>query len=248
MKSRGCRDKMIVCTKGAHPELNTMNISRLSDQDIDKDLEESLEYLQTDYIDLYLLHRDDVNRPAGEIIEFLNKQIKSGKIRYFGCSNWKAERIREANTYARKHGLAGFPVSEIMWSLAKINENAIGDPTIVYMNDKEKQFYYEAEMSVLAFTSQARGFFNKIVNGDLSKVRSAYYNDENMKRYEKIMRLTRDMNISVTSVVLGYLTSQPFTSVPIVGNRSLSQLKESINAADICFSQEIIRYLEDAVY
>lgn len=249
IKRKSCRDKIIISTKGGHPELKTMNISRLSEEDITKDLNESLEYLQTDYIDLYFLHRDDVKIPAGEIIEFLNEQVKSGKIRYFGCSNWKSERIKEANTYAEEHGLAGFSASEIMWSYAEPNKEAIGDPTIVYMNDEEKKFYYETEMSVLAFTSQARGFFNKIENVGLPRVKewvkATYLNKENMKRYERIMKLSKDMNISVTSVVLGYLMSQPFTSIPIVGNQSIEQLKESIDAADICFSQDIVNFLEE---
>jgi aryl-alcohol dehydrogenase-like predicted oxidoreductase len=251
IKRKGCRDKVIVCTKGAHPELSSMNVPRLSNEDIARDLNESLEYLQTDYIDLYLLHRDDVKRPVGEIIEFLNAQVKSGKIRYFGCSNWKAERIKEANAYAKEHGLAGFSASEIMWSLAKPNDGAIGDPTIVYMTDEEKKFYLEIEMSVMAFTSQARGFFNKITKGDLSNikewVKGTYYNEENMRRYERIIKLSKDMNISVTSVVLCYLISQPFTSIPIVGNQSIEQLKESIDASDICFSQGIVKYLEEGV-
>src|SRR5215218_9277291 len=62
MRQRGRRDSMVVATKGAHPDLKAMHIPRLSQADIQADIEASLKYLQTDVIDLYWLHRDDVNR------------------------------------------------------------------------------------------------------------------------------------------------------------------------------------------
>ena len=51
-------------------------------------------------------------------MEFLEKQVKAGKIRYYGCSNWKLSRVMEANAYAKEHGLQGFVCNQLMWSLA----------------------------------------------------------------------------------------------------------------------------------
>lgn len=74
MKARGNRRQMIIGTKGAHPDLATMHISRLAPADIVQDLNESLQHLQTETIDLYWLHRDDPIRPVGEIIDTLDAQ------------------------------------------------------------------------------------------------------------------------------------------------------------------------------
>ena len=91
------RDRLVISTKGAHPRMQTMQIPRCSDAEIEEDLNSSLELLHTDYVDLYFLHRDDPRRPAGEIVEFLEKQVKAGKIRYYGCSNWKLSRDQPAD-------------------------------------------------------------------------------------------------------------------------------------------------------
>ena len=92
LRKSGMRNDIVIATKGAHPELTSMNVSRLSADDIALDVSESLEYLQTDMIDLYWLHRDDVHIPVDEIIDALNEQVKAGHIRYFGCSNWTISR------------------------------------------------------------------------------------------------------------------------------------------------------------
>lgn len=248
MKERKNREKVIISTKGAHPELTTMNVPRLSREEILQDLEESLEFLQTDYIDIYWLHRDDENRPVGEILECLNEQVLNGKIRYFGCSNWKAKRIDEAKNYTEKHGLQSFAASQIMWSLAVPNKEAMGDPTIVYMSEEERAFYDHAQMTVFGFTSQARGFFSKMKKDDLSQVkdwvRSTYDNEENRRRYDRIQVLKKELSVSEMVIVIAYLTAHPIASIPIIGSQSLVQMLESLEAADLRLTPEMVRFLE----
>ena len=81
--------------------------------------EQSLRRLKTDYIDLYLLHRDDPKAPVGPIVEALNDHRRAGKIRAFGGSNWSHQRIAEANAYAHKHGLTPFVASSPQFSLVE---------------------------------------------------------------------------------------------------------------------------------
>ena len=117
MKQTGVRDRVILGTKGAHPKLTSMHIPRLSPEHIIHDIDQSLGHLQTDYIDLYWLHRDDPTHPVEAIMDVLNRQIELGKIRSIGCSNWSVKRIAEAQEYARSNGLAGFVANQMMWSL-----------------------------------------------------------------------------------------------------------------------------------
>ncbi len=89
LADRGLRDRIVLATKGAHPDMATMDVPRMSRAEIEDDLNTSLINLQTDVIDLYWLHRDDPSRPVEEILATLNAQVQAGKIRYFGCSNWR---------------------------------------------------------------------------------------------------------------------------------------------------------------
>ena len=94
LKVTGRRNEMVIASKGGHPEPGEDRISRLSPTEIVGDLDSSLGLLGVERIDLYWLHRDDLNRPVGEMLEVVNEQARLGKIRYFGCSNWRPARIR----------------------------------------------------------------------------------------------------------------------------------------------------------
>ena len=109
------REKMVVLDKGAHHDSSG---PRVNPEAILADLTESLNRLQIETIDLYLLHRDDPNVPVGPIVECLNEQYRFGKIRAFGGSNWTTERIQEANNYAGMYGLKPFVASSPHLSLA----------------------------------------------------------------------------------------------------------------------------------
>src|SRR5215813_11777320 len=162
MTSRHRRDEIILSTKGCHPRLTSMEIPRLSEAELSSDLDESLHNLQTEYIDVYWLHRDDSNRPVAEILEALQHQAQAGKIRTFGCSNWRVERIQEAQEYAAAHKMQAFVGDQLMWSLAQPNPEALSDPSMVWM-DKQMYAYHRASgLPAMAYTAQAHGFFAKL--------------------------------------------------------------------------------------
>lgn len=160
LKARGGKGNLVIATKGGHPDAETPNVSRLAPRDIVGDLDASLDLLGLSTIDLYWLHRDDPRRPVGEIVETLNDQLRLGKIRFLGCSNWRPARIREAHAYASAHGLQSFVASQIFWSLAVPNPGTVKWDQAA-MDDEAAEFYRTASMSVHAFTSQAKGFFAK---------------------------------------------------------------------------------------
>lgn len=162
LKASPYKNKVIISTKGAHPPLDDMHKSRLSSAEICTDCDESLDFLGIDSIPLYWLHRDDVTKNVGEIIETLNALKKAGKVQYFGASNWYYHRIEEANQYAQKHNLQGFCASQIQWSLANIDGASRGDDTLVVMDSQEKKAYLESQMTVMAYSSQAKGYFTKM--------------------------------------------------------------------------------------
>jgi aryl-alcohol dehydrogenase-like predicted oxidoreductase len=246
LKATGLRNKLIIATKGGHPEPGNSRVSRLSPAEIVGDLDESLDYLGIDRIDLYWLHRDDLNRPVGEMLEVVNEQARLGKIRYFGCSNWRPNRIREAQTYAATHNLRPFVASQIFWSLAVPNPGVVAWDH-AHLDDEAEAFYATAGMSVHAFTSQARGFFTKTSQGGLSSLspnlRKDFENPTTLARLERAQQVAKEIGTSVTAVVIASIASRPFASVPILGCVTLDQLQDSLGDVDLTLSPERLRYL-----
>jgi aryl-alcohol dehydrogenase-like predicted oxidoreductase len=99
---RRLRDSIVVIGKGPHPNEDRRHVTPF---DITSDLFDSLGQFQFDYIDLYLLHRDDPSVPVRSIVDVLNEHHQARRIHAFGGSNWTAERIQEANAYAHENAL-----------------------------------------------------------------------------------------------------------------------------------------------
>ena len=245
LRQRRNRSRVVLSTKGAHPDLHTMHIQRLSPAEITGDLHASLEHLGVETIDLYWLHRDDPTRPVSEILGTLAEQVQAGKIRYFGCSNWKTERIREAQAYAAAHGLPGFSGNQMLWSLAAADPTRLGDKTMVQMDPAMHRYHQESSLAAIPYTSQAGGYFNKLAENREINPASPYNTPQNHARLERIRQLAAETGLSITQIVLGYLRSQPFPTVPIVGPKSIEQLEDCLTAADVELTSEHLALLEN---
>lgn len=242
MKGRNNRHNIIISTKCAHPPIGRMDISRLSHAEIESDIDESLLALGTDYIDILWLHRDDESVEVGGIIDTLDSMVKKGKIRYYGASNWTGKRIGEANEYARGTGKIPLIASQIKWSIAKIG--LVEDETLVEMDDVEFDFYSKTKIPVFAYSPQAKGFFTKYNDGveNLSaKAKSRYLTDENLKTYDKIKKISAETGVSISAIVLAYITSQKnFDGLPIIGCSNMEQLLDSLSACDFSFDVDLL--------
>lgn len=245
MKEKNNRHDIIISTKGGHPEIGQMHISRLSRHEIMGDIEKSLKHLKTDYVDIYWLHRDDEKLPVGGIMETLGEIVKSGKARYIGMSNWAYYRIDEANKYAKEHNLPLIFGSQIQYSPAIPNPEG-NDPTLVLMNDNEYDYFKKTGLTVFAYAAQAKGFFSKMDRGGVDNlnetVRQRYLNPESLKRYEIIKEISEKTGHSIGEIVVAALTNNPnFTTIPIVGCKNTAHLRESLAGADIELDTEILK-------
>ncbi len=248
MRDRGMRHDVVIGTKGAHPLLTSMNKSRLSHDDIETDILESLEYLQTDSIDLYWLHRDDTAIPVGEIIDVLNEQVGKGHITHFGCSNWKFSRIQEALDYASRRGIQSFVANQPLWSLATADMDAIPDKTLAGMDDEGIAFHKRTGMAVVPYSSQAHGFYSKLEAKGADAIsegdKKTYLSEANIQRLPRVQKLAQQYGVSVNDIALAYLTNQPFVTVPVVGCKTLEHLQSSLAAADLTLTPEELAYLD----
>lgn len=244
LKSRKPKD-IFISTKGGYPHSDTPDAIRISEEEIRFDLENSLTALELDCVDFYWLHRDDEERSVEEIIDYLNDLVKEGKIKHFGASNWRVERIIEANDYAEKNGKLGFSASQIRFSPAHLVEG--GDArSLVTMNSSSFDTYKTLGIPVAAYASQAKGFFSKMADRGVDalspKSRDRYYSEENLRRLELIISLSNKYGISVASTVCSLLTSITTPDVfPIIGGSRKEQIADSLNGSDIVIENNEIK-------
>jgi aryl-alcohol dehydrogenase-like predicted oxidoreductase len=244
------RSTIVLATKGGHA--GDDGVPRLNARDTTSDIDASLKRLRVDVIDVYYLHRDDTATPVAAIIDALNVHVRAGKIRYLGCSNWQTPRIREANAYASSSGQAGFVVNQTMWNAAIVEPARLPDQTLSVMDDEMRRMHIETDMACVPFSSQAGGLFSKLesplwsLRFRLGRVFAGHPPAANRRRYKALAALAASKSRPVSQVVLAYLLSQPFVTVPIVGCRTLGQLVDSLAAADLRLSSEELAAIDGA--
>ncbi len=223
------RSDLILCTKGGHFDFDAPDVSRVTPEQLTMDLAESLDCLQTDYIDLYMLHRDNPSLPVSEIMDCLDGFVRSGHVRYLACSNWTAARTAEANQYANAHGKTPFVVNELLWSMAQPNREALPRDYVV-MDEEMMQLGLHTELNFMCFTSLAKGYFTRRFAGrPLSdEQRRTYDNLANEQRFLLMQKL--ETAAQVTQESLRYFERQPVTAIPVTAFSSLEQLTECVGA------------------
>lgn len=229
---RGMQNKMVVVTKGAHPPMTDMAHSRVTYDDIRRDVIESLDFLQKSQIDLYLLHRDDTNIPVDEIVCWMNELIDKHFIRYWGCSNWTIERIIAANAYASAHGLAGMRCNQTMWSFASINPSGLNDPSLVPLDRATYDYHCASGLNLMAFTAQAKGYFARLDLGKaLSRDIDAVYGiPANAHKFELLKQMCLHTGLTLSELSLIFFWKHPFTAIPVVSYSNREQLKAGLRA------------------
>ena len=237
---KGRRHNMIISSKGAHPILSEFAVSRLDKKSIMSDLDSSLSCLQTDYIDLYFLHRDDSTRSAEEILTTLEEARSQGKIRYYGCSNWSLDRIKEAEEISKAKGFSGFICNQLMWSLADINKSGVGDTTLDFMDRDTYEYHSEKSLSAMAYTSIANGYFQKLWEkaSVYDGSRQKYDSPSNAAIYDFISANMPE-GYNMLDLSLLYFQNQPFPAIPIAGFSSRTQLEEAMAAVEKAYPTEL---------
>ena len=243
LRERGNREQIIILGKGAHPRPGQPR--RVTPEAIDSDIRESLVRLQTPYIDLYLLHRDDPSVPVGPIVECLNRHLDAGRLRAIGGSNWTSGRITEANEYAASHRLRGFTASSPNLSLAVFSEPLW--PDCVSVDGPELAWYRQQQFPLLAWSSQARGFFSGRFAPEQRDVEPAIvralYSDGNWERLRRARELAAQKNTTPTRVALAWVLRQPLPTFPLIGPLTLPELEDSLAALQVELSADELRWL-----
>ncbi|MCL1796510.1 MAG: aldo/keto reductase [Clostridia bacterium] len=247
LKSRGMRNRVNVVTKGNHPALGSMFVSRLSKAEIERDIEESLSYMGIDCSDLHLLHRDDVKKPVEEIVPVLSGLVKAGKTRAVGVSNWSVGRIIQANKFAEANGYEPLRCCQLHYSLAQTTAPITGDITHCPMNEIEFGWYNESQFPVMCFGAQARGWFAvRARGGEPTESPKRFYDilPENYRRLERLRKLSAETGRSMGAILAAYVRDSGLRAVTLCSFSSIAQAEEVMEADAFTLQQNERCYLE----
>ena len=255
VNERKIRDKVVILSKcGNVDDKGEVNINR---EAILKELNESLKELNTDYIDIYLLHRDDPKTSISEIINTLNEIKEEGKIKIFGVSNWTVDRIIEANNYAKENYLEGFSVSSPFYSLANQVEDPWGGNCVSITGDSNKEardWYMNNQMPVIAYSSLGRGFFSgKFKSYDYEEAKrvlddagqKGYLYPENMEKLKRAEELAEKLETNVADIAVRYVFSSDMNIFAILSTENPNRLINNVVSSNSLLDKEDYALLEE---
>jgi hypothetical protein len=225
MKSRGNRADMVIATKVSKMDRRP----GLSAQNIFAACEESLDRLQTDYIDLYYSHSDDETVSLEETLGAYAQLIAEGKVRYIAASNFTPARVRESIKFSEDNNLPSYIAVQDQYNLI--------DRTT-----------YESEMAAtvaelgisnIPFYGIARGFLTGKYRPGVTEVDSkrpaalVYTTDKNYAVLSAMDEIAQAHNAPLGAIALGWLRAQPTVSAPIASARTVPQLEEIVQVVEL---------------
>lgn len=238
MKHRGIREECVLLDKGAHTPWCWPGSMR-------QEMQNALTAHQTDYIDIYMMHRDNPQVPVGEFIDVITGMVEEGMIRVYGFSNWSQERLVEAITYAEKNGLAKPVCLSNQFSLAEM-VNPLWAGCISSSTPEYRKWLTENNFALMPWSSQAHGFFtdrSAPEKRDIHLMVHGFYSDENFERKKRAEKLAADKGVLPLNIALAYVLSQPFPTFPLIGPRSVRETRTSLPGIDIKLTAEELAWL-----
>jgi aryl-alcohol dehydrogenase-like predicted oxidoreductase len=241
MKQRGNRNKVVIATKvgGDMGEGKTLKKNYIL-----KAAENSLRRLQTDYIDLYQTHWDDVTTPVEETLEAYAQLVKQGKVRAIGASNMSAERLLQSLQFSEQHGLPRYQTLQPEYNL--------------YSRQKFEQEYEaickEKGLGVLNYYALASGFFTGKYRSEEDVNKSArgggvvkkYLNARGLRILQALDEVAQRYHTTPASISIAWLLSRPVITAPIASATSVQQLQDVIKATQLSLDTAAVELLDKA--
>lgn len=237
------REDVVIATKARIRMGEGHNSLGLSRVHLLKAVEDSLQRLQTDYIDLYQIHGVDPLTPIEETMRALETMVAHGKVRYIGCSNLMAWQIMKANGIAQGHGWNRFESLQAYYSIAG--------------RDLEREIaplLEEEQVGLLVWSPLAGGFltgkFTREGSGPEDARRAKFdfppiHQERAYDCVDAMAEVAKAHGATVAQVALAYCLHKPFVTSVIIGAKRQEQLTENIAAADVQLSQEEMVKLDE---
>jgi aryl-alcohol dehydrogenase-like predicted oxidoreductase len=241
LKRRGRRDDVVIATKVG----SEMGPDRkgLSKSYILRAAEDSLRRLETDYIDLYQSHRDDVSTPVEETLEAYTRLIEQGKVRAVGASNFDVARLKESLDASEAGGFASYVSLQPNYNLYDRSEFE-GDVA---------ELCLQRNVGVITYFSLAAGFLTGKYRSeaDLSKSPRGggikrFLDERGFKILGALDEVSKELGATPAQVALAWLIAQPAVTAPIASATSLAQLQELLKAPSLSLGPEQLAKLDSA--
>lgn len=242
LKLRGVRDQIVLVTKvgGRNMIQEKPNTTKAH---ILKEVEESLMRLQTDYIDLYQTHYDDMNTPVEETLSAYHQLIKEGKVRFIGASNFSSERLIEALDKSELYNLPQYKTLQPEYNL--IDRKHFEE----FLQPVAEKY----NLAVIPYYSLASGFLTgkyrneedlqKSLRGDGIK---KYLNERGFRILDTLETISKRYNISYAAVSLAWLMNQKTVVAPIASATKEQHLDAFVEAVNVELSHDDVKLLTEA--
>ena len=233
----GRREKVVLATKLYGDMGDWPNTGRLSALNIRRSVDESLQRMQTDYIDLYQMHHVDRDTPWDEIWEAFDVLRQQGKVLYFGSSNHAGWHIAQANETARRRGSLGLVAEQSLYNLV--------------VRDIEREVVPAAEaygVGIIPWSPLQGGLLGGVLADDAGGDRRRDRGDEIDRRrpqLEKWEAFCAELGEKPADVALAWLLTRPAVTAPIVGPRTLEQLDGSLRALDVTLDTDALARIDE---
>jgi aryl-alcohol dehydrogenase-like predicted oxidoreductase len=226
MKKRNNRQSMVIATKvskmDTRPGLSAKNIFAAC--------EESLNRLQTDYIDLYYSHSDDETVSLEETLGAYAQLIAQGKVRYIAASNFTPARLRESIKFSEDNNIPAYVAVQDLYNLVDRKS----------YEGEMSQAVSDLGISNIPFYGIARGFLSGKYRPGVTEVDSKraagareYATDKNYAVLTVMDEVAKNHNVSLSAVALAWLRAQPSVSVPIASARTVEQVEEIVQVVEL---------------
>ncbi|MEV4438145.1 aldo/keto reductase [Streptomyces sp. NPDC049577] len=239
-KGGGRREKVVLATKGygsMSPDGdNWPNRSRLSALNIRRSVEGSLKRLGTDHIDLYQFHHVDRATPWDEIWQAMDVLVQQGKVLYVGSSNHAGWHIAQANETARRRGSYGLVSEQCLYNLVE--------------RRAEMEVIPAAEaygLGVIPWSPLQGGLLGGAIRRAAEGGRSAeaLANTKMRQQIQAYEDLVDKHGLAPGEVALAWLLTRPGVTGPIVGPRTVEQLKSGLRAVELTLPEELLASLDE---
>ena len=238
---RGMRERIVLASKGLLPGYCAPlhpGGARIDPESIHRAIDGSLARLQTDYLDIWMFHRDDPAQAVGPLVDALDEEVRGGRLRAYGASNWSTARIQQAIDYARENGKAAMSSASPNFSLAQANEPFW--PDTVMTSREDRRWFAANNFLLVAWSALGRGFFAKAAPDDTSDADlvRVFYSDDNFERKRRAELFAQERELSMFEIALGYVISQDFPVVALNGAETVEQVASSARAGALHLSKD----------
>lgn len=238
------REKIVLTSKAFFPVGKDVNESGASRKHLRKAVEDSLRRLQTEYLDVYFIHRFDTLTPLPETLRVLDDLVREGKILYPAASNFAAWQVEKALGISAREGWARFECLQPMYNLVKRQ----AEVEILPMAQAEN-------LGVIPYSPLAGGLLTGKYSAERAKAADPRYGDGRLsdnKMYQarygddwmyavavQFSQFARERGFAPAALAVAWAGGHPAVTAPIIGGRSVEQIEASLAASEIPMTPEL---------